>query len=165
MFGDGQTDKTQKRCARLVEPGYVPLVALLDNQPYIRALHNQTQHILAQAAAQAGWLGPLFERSTPLTTARGKNDFWQSYRMLGALCQYAELAPARSEEDAAAVTAGLLEFVKELVRKRRLCACHYLPFEQPTEIFAKTGSGQTRGKVVLKGAFFYRMGSSPHTRS
>ena len=104
------------------EPGYVPLVALLDNRPYIRALHNQTQHILAQAAAQAGWLGPLFERSTPLTTARGKNDFWQSYRMLGALCQYAELAPARSEEDAAAVTAGLLEFVKELVRKRRLCA-------------------------------------------
>jgi hypothetical protein len=141
------------------EPGYVPLVALLDNRPYIRALHNQTQHILAQAAAQAGWLGPLFERSTPLTTARGKNDFWQSYRMLGALCQYAELAPARSE-DTAAVTAGLLEFVKELVRKRRLCAITYRSNNQP-KIFAKTGSGQTRAEVVLKRRVF-SVGWVPH---
>jgi hypothetical protein len=147
------------------EPGYVPLVALLDNRPYIRALHNQTQHILAQAAAQAGWLGPLFERSTPLTTARGKNDFWQSYRMLGALCQYAELAPARSE-DTAAVTAGLLEFVKELVRKRRLCACHYLPFEQPTENICQDRLGTNESRSCFeKTRFFCRMGSSPHTRS
>ena len=88
----------------------MPLVALLDNKEYIQALHGQTQHVLAQATAQGGWLGPLFEQSTPLATARGRADFWQSYRMLGALCQYAELAPS----DTAAVTASLLEFAGEL---------------------------------------------------
>lgn len=90
--------------------GYVPLVALLDNQPYIQALHKQTQHVLSQAATQGSWLGPLFERSTPLTTARGRDDFWQTYRMLGALCQYAELAPS----DTTAVTSALLKIVDSL---------------------------------------------------
>eukprot|EP01043_Picozoa_sp_COSAG02_P054517 COSAG02_NODE_6184_length_3746_cov_1.581300_2_plen_199_part_00 len=90
--------------------GYVPLVALLDNQPYIQALHKQTQFVLAQAAAQGSWLGPLFEKSTPLTTARGRDDFWQTYRMLGALCQYAELAPS----DTVAVTSALLKIVDSL---------------------------------------------------
>lgn len=90
--------------------GYVPLVALLDNKAYIQALHGQTQHVLAQASAQGGWFGPLFEQSTPLTTARGKTDFWQSYRLLGALCQYAELAPS----DTTAVTASLLKFADAL---------------------------------------------------
>ena len=83
----------------------MPLVALLDNKEYIQALHGQTQHVLAQATAQGGWLGPLFEQSTPLTTARGRADFWQSYRMLGALCQYAELAPS---DTAAGLDEGLL---------------------------------------------------------
>ena len=89
----------------------MPLVALLDNKEYIQALHGQTQHMLAQATAQGGWLGPLFEQSTPLTTARGRTDFWQSYRMLGALCQYAELAPKNDTSD---VTASLLTFVDAL---------------------------------------------------
>ena len=90
--------------------GYVPLVALLDNQPYIQALHQQTQFVLAQAASQGAWLGPLFEKSTPLTTARGRDDFWQTYRMLGALTQYAELAPS----NAAAVASALLKIIDSL---------------------------------------------------
>ena len=90
--------------------GYVPLVALLDNQPYIQALHQQTQFVLAQAATQGAWLGPLFEKSTPLTTARGRDDFWQTYRMLGALTQYVELAPSNTS----AVISALLKIVESL---------------------------------------------------
>eukprot|EP01043_Picozoa_sp_COSAG02_P010975 COSAG02_NODE_398_length_23118_cov_49.968939_2_plen_177_part_00 len=85
-------------------------MALLDNDPYIRALHKQTHYVLAQAETQGRWLGPLFEKSTPLVTARGKNDFWQTYRMLGALCQYAELAPS----NITAVTSALLKIVDSL---------------------------------------------------
>jgi hypothetical protein len=74
--------------------GYVPLVALLNDTAYIAALHSQTEYVLAQAAANDGWLGPLFEKSRPVLTARGRDDFWQVYRIMGALCQYAELAPS-----------------------------------------------------------------------
>ena len=55
----------------------MPLVALLNDTEYIAALAHQVDHVLSQAAAQGGWLGPLFEESRPLLTARGALDFWQ----------------------------------------------------------------------------------------
>ena len=55
----------------------MPLVALLNDTEYIAALAHQVDHVLSQAAEQGGWLGPLFEESRSLLTARGALDFWQ----------------------------------------------------------------------------------------
>ena len=81
---------------------------------YIGALHAQVDHIIANASAtaDAGWLGPLDEDST--LVPRGALDFWSQYRMMGALCQYAELAP-RSAASIKTVST-LLGFAKALDR-------------------------------------------------
>eukprot|EP01051_Picozoa_sp_SAG22_P009225 SAG22_NODE_754_length_7443_cov_4.952478_2_plen_230_part_00 len=68
-------------------------MALLGDTLYMDDLHAQVMHIVSNAssAQDNGWLGPLDERSVEIP--RKGFDFWLQYRMMGALAQYAELAP------------------------------------------------------------------------
>jgi hypothetical protein len=77
--------------------GFVPLASLLKDTRYMAALQLQIHLIITNATTQqqGGWLGPLYERSRGLGgpySARGSDDFWLHYRMLGAMAQAAESA-------------------------------------------------------------------------
>ena len=97
--------------------GFVPLASLLNDSSYMAALQLQVRQIITNASVYGdGWLGPLYERSQGLGggyTARGTDDFWLQYRMLGAVAQAAESAtsmPAREAIiDAMIAFAGSLD--------------------------------------------------------
>ena len=78
-------------------------------------MHAQVDHIIANASAgaDAGWLGPLDEESTAVP--RGALDFWLQYRMMGALTQYAEMAPPTASKLTISVLLGFTKTLDKLL--------------------------------------------------
>lgn len=97
--------------------GFVPLARLLNDSSYVATLQLQIHQIITNASAQkqGGWLGPLYERSRGLNgpySARGYDDFWLQYRMLGAVAQAAESATSVAAREA--IIAAMVAFTNSL---------------------------------------------------
>ena len=76
--------------------GAVPLSVLLNDTILQTQIRSQVQTIVARAAAQNDWLGPLDARSQAIP--RGCWCIWSTYRGMTALMQYAEVASDSDRE-------------------------------------------------------------------